>query len=501
MTKKVVAILAILMMSSLTMAAVTTTTVTVTASSSAGFSNGDVNAAVDSSYFAFLAGSSDGYTQRGLLKFPAIPAIQGMVIDSAVLHMNYCYAGGANAALPLTVSVYALQQDWDATTTWATQPALADISAAGTSLPVDSYGWYTWNIKAAVQAWANGLGNTSLQVRGDEGLVVVNPGWQVLKYIYQVGQAGNEPYLEITYREQPDLTLTATASGTIDNSDPDADINTTYYVLAGYSDGITHRSFLKFPSSSVLSGKVVDSATLYMNYSWTDGANSALPLTTRLFMLQSDWDSTTTWNTQPAVYAGSGDGGQVVATWLPAAASGWNTWDATEALQAWADGLGNTSLGIAGDEAFVVDNPAWQVVKFFNSANDAGYQPYIEIYYHEESLMSGDANGDGAVDVGDLGILAANYGATSGASWGQGDFNGDGAVDVGDLGILAAHYGEGSNDTISWADAYAQAFGTTADDETSDDSEATTSLACSSLGLSLIAGLAMMGLMMVKLEE
>jgi hypothetical protein len=419
--------------------------------------------------------------------------------------MNYCYAGGANAGLPLTVSVFALQQDWDATTTWATQPALAtDISAAATSLPVGSYGWYTWNIKAAVQAWANGLGNTSLQVRGDEGLVVANPGWQVLKYIYQVGQTGNEPYLEITYREQPDLTLSATASGTIDNSDPDVEINTTYYVLAGCSDGITHRSFLKFPSSSVLSGKVVDSATLYMNYCWTDGANSALPLTTRLFMLQSDWDSATTWNTQPAVYAGSGDGGQVSATWLPAAVSGWNAWDATEALQAWADGLGNTSLGIAGDEAFVVDNPAWQVIKFFSSANDAGYQPYIEIYYHEEaSLTPGDANGDGKVNVSDLSLLAANYGVTSGATWAMGDFTKDGAVNVSDLSLLAANYGTGSTDTISWADAYAQAFGTTADDadETSDDSEATTSSACSSLGLSLIAGLAMMGLLMVKLEE
>jgi hypothetical protein len=55
--------------------------------------------------------------------------------------------------------------------------------------------------------------------------------------------------------------------------------------------------------------------------------------------------------------------------------------------------------------------------------------------------ISGDANLDGAVDVGDLGILAANYGVSSGAIWVMGDFNADGAVDVGDLGILAANYG------------------------------------------------------------
>ena len=55
--------------------------------------------------------------------------------------------------------------------------------------------------------------------------------------------------------------------------------------------------------------------------------------------------------------------------------------------------------------------------------------------------MAGDANGDGEVDVGDLAILGANYGRTSGATWAMGDFTGDGAVDVGDLGILGANYG------------------------------------------------------------
>jgi uncharacterized protein YjbI with pentapeptide repeats len=53
----------------------------------------------------------------------------------------------------------------------------------------------------------------------------------------------------------------------------------------------------------------------------------------------------------------------------------------------------------------------------------------------------GDANDDGRVDVGDLGILAANYGSGDSGTWGSGDFNGDGQVDVGDLGILAANYG------------------------------------------------------------
>ncbi len=58
--------------------------------------------------------------------------------------------------------------------------------------------------------------------------------------------------------------------------------------------------------------------------------------------------------------------------------------------------------------------------------------------------IPGDANLDGTVDVSDLGILATNYGATSGKTWEDGDFTGDGKVNVSDLGILATNYGTGT---------------------------------------------------------
>jgi hypothetical protein len=105
--------------------------------------------------------------------------------------------------------------------------------------------------------------------------------------------------------------------------------------------------------------------------------------------------------------------------------------------------------------------------------------------------LAGDANGDGAVDVGDLGILAANYGGTD-KTWAQGDFNNDGAVDVGDLGILAANYG-----SSNFSSDYAKAFGTTVAEE----DDVTGSSICNGLGLPIIAGLMLMGLMLVKLEE
>jgi len=52
----------------------------------------------------------------------------------------------------------------------------------------------------------------------------------------------------------------------------------------------------------------------------------------------------------------------------------------------------------------------------------------------------GDANLDGVVNVGDLGILAGGWGASD-RTWFEGDFNLDGLVDVGDLGMLAGNWG------------------------------------------------------------
>jgi hypothetical protein len=125
------------------------------------------------------------------------------------------------------------------------------------------------------------------------------------------------------------------------------------------------------------------------------------------------------------------------------------------------------------------------------------------------NFTPGDANRDSTVDVGDLGILAANYGTTSGATWDKGDFNGDGAVDVGDLGILAANYGTGSSGAVNFDADYAKIFEMAAQNEDSNmntDEDSTTneesdSTLCSGLGLSMIVGFVLMGLMLIKLDK
>jgi len=66
-------------------------------------------------------------------------------------------------------------------------------------------------------------------------------------------------------------------------------------------------------------------------------------------------------------------------------------------------------------------------------------------------LVAGDTNGDGDVDLADLGSLAGAYGTPSGAVWSSGDFDDDGDVDLVDLGALAGNYGIGTPAPLNFA--------------------------------------------------
>ncbi|MBH04897.1 MAG: hypothetical protein CMJ20_01110 [Phycisphaeraceae bacterium] len=72
------------------------------------------------------------------------------------------------------------------------------------------------------------------------------------------------------------------------------------------------------------------------------------------------------------------------------------------------------------------------------SVEDIATRPMLVIELGS-SMIPGDANGDGIIDVADLGVVGANFGSTN-ALPGDGDFNGDGQVDVADLGIVGANW-------------------------------------------------------------
>lgn len=59
---------------------------------------------------------------------------------------------------------------------------------------------------------------------------------------------------------------------------------------------------------------------------------------------------------------------------------------------------------------------------------------------HVISVVPGDADGGGSTNLGDFGVLKANFGA-GGANWAQGDFDLDGKVSLSDFGILKENFG------------------------------------------------------------
>ena len=74
-----------------------------------------------------------------------------------------------------------------------------------------------------------------------------------------------------------------------------------------------------------------------------------------------------------------------------------------------------------------------------NAVRDFSFNPMMGNVVSDFKVFAGDANGDGRVDVADLGILASNW-QKSGRVFAQGDFDRNGTVDVADLGTLASHW-------------------------------------------------------------
>ncbi|MEO0530949.1 MAG: CotH kinase family protein [Planctomycetota bacterium] len=81
---------------------------------------------------------------------------------------------------------------------------------------------------------------------------------------------------------------------------------------------------------------------------------------------------------------------------------------------------------------------------------DSGGTQVAQLSYAGNALP-GDANGDGAVDLLDLDILGANFGASP-ATLAQGDFNANNVVDLLDLDILGSNFGA-TNVTLATLEA------------------------------------------------
>ncbi|MFQ5611364.1 MAG: DNRLRE domain-containing protein, partial [Anaerolineae bacterium] len=117
----------------------------------------------------------DNYTpenrliQRALLRFDVSHFLPpGSTIHQATLSLymvGYCDVGSS------TFQTYRVTDDWfELTTTWNNQPSFAE-GYGSTVIPVGgtTFGWYTFDVTALVQAWVNGdYPEYGLMIRGPE---------------------------------------------------------------------------------------------------------------------------------------------------------------------------------------------------------------------------------------------------------------------------------------------------------------------------------------------
>ncbi len=76
------------------------------------------------------------------------------------------------------------------------------------------------------------------------------------------------------------------------------------------------------------------------------------------------------------------------------------------------------------------------------------------LFDNMDTLLPGDADGDGDVDLADFTILRNNFGVDMGATVMTGDFNGDGTVDLADFTILRNNFGTTSDSDIAAINAW-----------------------------------------------
>lgn len=131
--------------------------------------------------------------------------------------------------------------------------------------------------------------------------------------------------------------------------------------------------------------------------------------------------------------------------WLNATRFRWNSSTNQLSIDLTSDGFGGAGTGMLSNGRYELHIDVAQIIdasgnRMIDSDGRADGQLCIDrsTGAHRQDLyrLAGDIDGDGDVDLSDLGILATAYQASA-----AGDCDGDGDTDLSDLGTVSSHYG------------------------------------------------------------
>jgi len=146
-----------------------------------------------------------------------------------------------------------------------------------------------------------------------------------------------------------------------------------------------------------------------------------------------------------AAYGVSGDGSIIVGSGRTGAGERAFIWDDVNQMRDLQNvlstdyGLGSALTGWILQSATAISADGKVLAGIGRNPNGESEGWYVDL---NVTLIPGDANSDGKVDLTDFGILKSNFG--TGTTLAQGDFSGDGKVDLSDFGILKSNFGQSS---------------------------------------------------------
>lgn len=332
----------------------------------------------DLSEFAVKKSNSAGYAREAYLKIDLRSLTD---ITEATLRLYGRLSNDANANIPTEVFGVTDTTWTESTLKWNNKPASSGSALSSATIANSAARWYEWNLTSYLR---------SRKAAGAQYATVVlkNSAFSSTYTIFNSGEAAdNRPELRIT-QSIADATPPTVSSVSINGG----------AVQRSNLTSIT----LRFSEPMNL-GTLIGNGTIAQHvglYDALDGQAIVLPDVPRF-----SYDASTYTLTMDLTTDGLG-GGNITAL-----------------------ANGRFELRLSSGVTDVGGNPVSFASQQITQSTSASAADFFR--------LAGDLNGNAAVNLSDLGVLATYYGTTNPL----GDCDGDGDVDLADLGVLSSNYG------------------------------------------------------------